>query len=87
MPSGVEQHDENEQGERHVIAHDQEGSARDGCCAKNVGDAHERAAGEPVRECSGGQREEKPGRLSAATTLDTASGWGLTMTARSGTAP
>ena len=59
-PAGVDQHDKDQDGQRHPVVEDEERADRDGEGAQHIRDGHERAAFEPVGEGAGRQGEQEP---------------------------
>ena len=58
--AGVEEHHEDEEGEVDVTAQNEVRADRNCCRSQHIGHGHERPAGEPVGEGTGGQGEQEP---------------------------
>ena len=58
--AGVDQHDHDQDRERHAVAQNEERADQNGEGTREIRDGHEGAAGEPVRERTRGQRQEEP---------------------------
>ena len=86
-PAGVDQHDHDQDRQRHAIAQNEECADRDGECTDDVRDGHEWAAFETVGEGTRRQRKKEPGQAVGCDDAETASGCGSTTTAIRGIAP